>query len=190
MTVDELIKRATGEVGRNTIYALGKGRDWRSTPNVAKDREGKCDCSSFVCWCLGLSKFQPFEWLESNLHPGGEYGGWYNTDGIWWDIVKEPTGFFREMSTPRPGTIICYPASWVTRGHAWWITNDQRRGRLPKIGHVGIVVEADKNTGAITKVVHCSNGNYRRTGDAIQVTGPAVFNVPGVVYGWCDVVRA
>lgn len=42
-----------------------------------------------------------------------------------------------------------------------------------KQGHIGIITST-KN-GAPEKILHCSSGNYRRTGDAIQETSPAVF---------------
>ena len=36
-------------------------------------------------------------------------------------------------------------------------------------GHMGVVTEVN---GGPTRVVHCSAGNWKRTGDAIQETGP------------------
>jgi hypothetical protein len=35
-------------------------------------------------------------------------------------------------------------------------------------------------------VLHCSSGNYRTTGDAIQQTPPTVFRKPDAVYAWYE----
>jgi hypothetical protein len=63
MTVEELLKRARGQVGQKTIYGLGRGSTLGASP---KDEKGMCDCSAFVCWCRDIRKRQTqFAFLTS-----------------------------------------------------------------------------------------------------------------------------
>jgi hypothetical protein len=55
-------------------------------------------------------------------------------------------------------------------------------------GHVGIVTEVRE--GKVTKVIHCSSGNFRRHGDAIKETPPTVFQVPDAIFVWFEGVEA
>lgn len=70
---------------------------------------------------------------------------------------------FVKINYPIVGCIVVYKA------------NSER-----KFGHMGIVTEV--SNGQITKVIHCSSSNYKRTGDAIQETGPEVFNIPSSIF--------
>jgi cell wall-associated NlpC family hydrolase len=156
MTPQELVARARAQIGLPTRYVLGGGRTQGEDP---RDEAGGCDCSAFVCWCLGLAKYQPqFAWLHQVS------GGWLNTAGLWWDAVREKTGYFEQIDAPEVGSIVVYPPAYVVGK------------KLPKIGHVGIVAEVgDAGLGTGLRVVHCSKGNFTRTGDAIQETGAEVF---------------
>lgn len=168
MTVAELLKRARAQAKLPTIYGLGRGRTLGPDP---RDETGACDCSAYVCWCLDIRKSQPaLAWLR-NVN-----GGWYNTDGIWWDATKEATGFFEAIPAPRPGCVVVYPSS------------AHRDKKTPPIGQIGIVTEV---TGNSYRVIHCSNGNYKNFGDAIRETGPAVFLAqPAATFAWAaPVVR-
>ena len=61
-------------------------------------------------------------------------------------------------------------------------------GRGPRDGHVGVVTET--SGGVATRVVHCSGGNYRATGDAVRETDAAVFErVAYSRYAWCATVE-
>ena len=162
MTVKELLTRTRGQIGKNTIYGLGQGVSQGASP---RGETGACDCSAFVCWALDLRKYQPkFGWLVK------VNGGWYNTDGIWWDATKENTGFFSRITSPRPGAIVVFPSAATAMMPG------------PKIGHVGVVtaVGADGRY----SVVHCSAGNFRAHGDAIQETASTVFERPATIFAW------
>ena len=117
-------------------------------------RNGYCDCSGFVCWVLGLSR-------KTELPFYMKFGGWIYTDAIVSD-VESPSGIFEKISTPEPGCIVVYGA-----------------GRA--IGHVGIVSEV--KAGVMKRVIHCSSGNSRNFGTAIQETSPVVFNRADTVWG-------
>jgi hypothetical protein len=43
--------------------------------------------------------------------------------------------------------------------------------------------------GKVTKVIHCSSGNFRRYGDAIKETPPTVFQVPDAIFVWFEGVE-
>lgn len=158
------LERARKWIGKGT-YVLGGGRDGDVGHKSPLDANGGCDCSMFECWCLELSKdVRPCPaWLKA------VNGGWYNTDGIYWDAEAEPTGIFISTDTPVPGDVIVYPALWCA--HAVGV--ELKSG--PRIGHVGIVSEVYP-TGRPSKVIHCSAGNQRRFGYAIAETDTDVFD--------------
>jgi hypothetical protein len=168
MTTADLIARARRQVGKRTVYGLGRGVTVGESP---RDETGACDCSAFVCWCLGIRKRQTnFAWL-TNLN-----GGWYNTDGIWWDAAKESTGFFEQIASPRPGALVVFPGNATSKATG------------PKIGHIGVVISVS-STGAC-RVIHCSSGNFKRNGDAIQETAADVFKPPSTIFAWGAMVTA
>jgi hypothetical protein len=183
----EIIERARAQVNRGTSYILGGGKSAPLGDNPRDENDG-CDCSAFVCWVLGIDKAQPgLAWLKR------VNGGWYNTDGIWWDAAMERTGFFTKPDRAIVGDVIVYPSDWMVR--KWWadLQSSKKLLELPrrKVGHVGIVSEVEilPSTGAaqmlssrVTKVIHCSAGNDRRTGDAIAETDASVFNVQGTIF--------
>ena len=107
----------------------------------------ECDCSGFVAWCFGVPR-------KVNLDLYVRWnGGWFETTAIYRD-AKSPYGFFREvpLAQAQPGDVFVWGDS---------------HGRQ---GHIGIITEEG---GA--KVIHCSKGNWARTGDAVQETPPDVF---------------
>ncbi|HUQ89168.1 MAG TPA: CHAP domain-containing protein [Vicinamibacterales bacterium] len=162
MKAAELVARARFQVNRATVYGLGRGVTIGESP---RDETGACDCSAFACWCLGIRKRQTdFAWL-TRLN-----GGWYNTDGIWWDAAKESTGFFQRIDSPRAGALVVFPGNATSKATG------------PKIGHVGIVVSVSAS-GAY-RVVHCSNGNFKRAGDAIRETTADVFKPASTIFAW------
>jgi hypothetical protein len=106
----------------------------------------KCDCSGFVAWAIGIPR---------ELPPGSDH--WLQTDTYWAGGADVGSGLFDRVSESeaRAGDIYVFPDSG---GHQ---------------GHMGIITEV--SGGRPSKVIHCSSGNFRRTGDAIQETGTSVF---------------
>lgn len=159
--VADLIARARSAVGNGTKYQLGEGgtRPAAELPSVPSRG---CDCSGYVCWCLGITRQ-----TGHNLYVRFN-GGWINTDAIVHDANKE-TGFFYKIESPKVGAIIVYPS--------------RRPGR--SYGHVGIVTEVRQNK--VSKVIHCSSGNYANRRDAIAETGPGVFaNNADTILAWYE----
>lgn len=169
-TVEQLLGRARSVLGQKTRYRLGAGNHDPSSPRPFDDTR-ECDCSGYVTWALGLSRYQPhLAWLRL------ANGGWYNTAGMWLD-VREPTGFLAPLSAARPGAVLVYPAASVSKTKG------------PTIGHVGIVTGIKGP--AVTWVIHCSAGAYRRSGDAIRETPPSVFAaVKSTRLGWPVMLEA
>lgn len=165
MKVDEVLASAYFAIGHKTVYRLG-AKPPRTAP-LPQDESGASDCSGFaVTWLLRLRAHHPeLAWLV-RLN-----GGWMNTDGVFADTLN-PTGFFEKCS-PRPGALIVFPARWSAQSVA------PAGKKNPSIGHVGIVSRVDP-----IRIIHCSAGNYRRTGDAIRETTDAVFKVPVVDFAW------
>lgn len=97
-------------------------------------------------------------------------GDWFNTDGIWWDATKESTGFFEQIDKPEPGAVVVFPGNATSKTPG------------PKIGHIGIVTA--KLANGSYRVVHCSNGNFRSTRDAIQETPATVFKPSSTIFAW------
>lgn len=164
MKVDELVAR--GFIASPTVYWLGAGGMDPNAPTPGQ----KSDCSGYVCWMLGRSR-QTTHPLYVKFN-----GGWINTDGIVHD-AKSCLGFFTQIPKPKVGCVIVY--------------GGKASGAPRKVGHVGIVTELssahrDPYTMNVARVRHCSMGNYRKTGDAIQETGPEVFRAPDVIFAWYE----
>jgi peptidoglycan hydrolase-like protein with peptidoglycan-binding domain len=112
----------------------------------SKALSAECDCSGFVAWAIGIPR---------ELPPGS--ARWLQTDSYWQGGGRAGEGLFDrvEEGASEPGDVIVYP---------------DREG---KQGHMGIVSAV--STGRVIRVIHCSSGNDRSFGDAIQETGPEVF---------------
>lgn len=130
------------------------GSGGRFPSDALPSRDQYCDCSGFICWVLGLCR-------ESDIPFYRRFGGWIYTDSMVSDI-ESTAGIFQRVSKPEPGCIVVYSA-----GSA--------------IGHVGMVT--DVKAGVMIKVVHCSSGNAKKFGAAIQETTPGVFNRADTVWG-------
>jgi hypothetical protein len=161
MIVAELLKRAKSARGKKIRYKLSAGGMSPGNPTPA-NINNECDCSGFVCWCLGICR--------KTDHPLYEKfnGGWINTDAIVHD-AKTPFGYFEELTTPKVGALVVYP----------------RDNAKDTCGHVGVITEISAGTGvdAIASVIHCSSGNSKR-GDAIDITSPAVFKKSSTIIAW------
>lgn len=161
MRRDEIVAKARRAIGHGTLYRLGAG-----APQTAPhpwDETGACDCSGFVCWVLGISRYQPmFSFLKVMN------GGWMNTDGMVCDALN-PTGYFEPVvDVPLIGDLIVYPSGWYAK-----VLKENNRSTAPRIGHVGVV--SSVLGGRAVSVIHCSSGNYRQHSDAIQETNPTMF---------------
>lgn len=162
MTVEMLLSRARSQVGMKAAYKLGGGHASRES---CLDAEGACDCSGFVCWVIQRSRRNADpRWTKVN-------GGWLNTDLWWWDAIHDEV--LGERCEPQAGALIVYPAAWM-----------DKRKTGPKIGHIGVLTAPDR-------VIHCSGGNFKRAGDAIQETGLEVFRkIPSTITLWMKGVEA
>lgn len=124
-------------------------------PTAALPASGNwCDCSGFVCWVLGLAR-------QTKLPFYKKYGGWIYTDSMVADVNSQ-AGIFEKLAIPEVGCIVVYGAGAA-------------------IGHVGLV--SDVENGHMKQVIHCSSGNDAHFNDAIQETGPAVFDRADALWG-------
>jgi hypothetical protein len=188
LTVVQLLARARAQSGHKVIYGLGGGDIKPTTSNPWGD-DNRLDCSAYTNWSFGLSKYQP---TLAFLDPVS--GRWYNTGGVWWDAKMEKTGHFEEIMTPLPGCAVVYPSRAIVgllkKAGSPRVLIDAVAS-CPSVGHIGIVTEVIPGrvgTSGIAKVIHCSSGNYKKTGDAVQETGPEVFQRPGAILVWCSTV--
>jgi len=161
MTVAELFERARSAIGKKIKYEFGAGGMFPENPTPA-NISNRCDCSGYVCWCLGISR-------KTNDDLYVDYnGGWINTDAMVYD-ANNPAGFFKKIETPKVGALVVYPSNRPTR----------------KCGHVGIITEITSEDGVtvVKRVLHCSSGNSKK-GDAIAETPPDVFNKKSTIFAW------
>ena len=159
MDADLILNRARSVLGNDTVYALGAGNF--SNQNPQRPLGNKADCSGYVCWCIMKNRK-----TDHPLYVAAN-NGWLDTFAIHRDIERA-TGFFDPLDQGVPGAVVVYPDS---------------NGRH---GHIGIVVSASgPGVDGIDEVIHCSSGNYKTTGDAIQITDAAVFqNNSKSLIGW------
>jgi hypothetical protein len=148
MNVSLALSRAASMIGKGTKYYLGAGGRNGSAPTPV-DSTGQCDCSGFVCWCLGMNR--------KTTHPAylKFNGGWINTTAIVFD-ANSTVGFFSRLPAPVPGALFVYPGNHKAK----------------RIGHVAIIESVAKSG---TTIIHCSSGNYNNTGDAIRRTSGAML---------------
>lgn len=154
MTVHDVILRARHACTLPIAYHLGAGGMKPSAPTPA-DAANRCDCSGFVCWCLGICRQTDLRaFVAMN-------GGWLNTDAMAYDI--HGAQLLLRSCAPRVGAVVVYPGP----------------PRRP-IGHCGIIVAT-----APIRVIHCSSGNWRVTGKAVCETNDNLFRTSDTAYGWC-----
>lgn len=144
----DLIKRARSQLGKKTRYKLGAGGygiDKPSPGGGGGHDPDQCDCSGFVCWALNLSRLTTNEYYKLHLKTD-----WISTVSMFRDC-GDSAGLFRQLDAPQPGCIIVYPDGALEKGAQ---------------GHIGIVTALDA-AGAVSAIIHCSSGNFKKTGDAI-----------------------
>lgn len=153
MTRKQVVDRARSAIGRPTIYSLGAGgrAPQLRLPDV------KLDCSGFVAWAMGVDRYLPNGAIPHL--PGGD---WLECSNVYED-AKTPLGFAAEVpwNLVMPGDVLVWP------------------DRGDKQGHIGIVTLSNE-LGPIA-VIHCSAGNYRNDGDAIQETDATLFKKNGAI---------
>jgi cell wall-associated NlpC family hydrolase len=150
----ELLARARAIKALPGEYRLGAGAPHQALSPY--DQSGECDCSGFVCWALGIDRYQPtLAFLKKEI---GHC--WMNTDAIVAD-TRISAGLFLFPDKARPGDLIVYPSLAYAR-----VANAKAAG--PKIGHVGILT-GDRS------VIHCSAGNMKAHGRAVWETDTEVF---------------
>lgn len=165
MKSSEVVDRARSVVGKGCHYGLGLGGfdPRRSAP---WDDSGHCDCSGFVAWALGVSRHMKDDPLYKDLN-----GGWLETTAIVRDC-ETPYGHFAIVQPERAriGDLLVYG------------DRKQTAGRMRQ-GHVGIC--SDIGTKGPLLVIHCSRGNQRKLGDAIQETDTGWWDMAGGVVARC-----
>lgn len=160
MNTDPLL-RARSQIGK-LRYVLGKGgRDPEA--RSPGDATAACDCSGFVCWALGFDRHQP----------GFAGYDWVSTDSLV-SAARSGHPWFSEVPVPAPGDLVVYPGLY-------------RGGKRVRIGHVGLVsvVPAEHPGPALydwIRVIHCSAGNQRRTGAAVQETSGVAWKGKGSLF--------
>jgi cell wall-associated NlpC family hydrolase len=149
MLASVMLERAQACLERKTAYKLGKGNFSTKKPQLELGKQ--CDCSGFVAYCMMFNRKTDHPlYVKVN-------GGWFDTTAIHRDL-QVSQGFFDALDAAKPGAIVVYPDAG---GHQ---------------GHIGIVVEANgPGVKGIDRIIHCSSGNFRSNGDAIQITAPSAF---------------
>lgn len=104
MNLDRYLSRARTAVGRGIRYGLGKGGNKPSSP-LPDDGTGRCDCSGFVAWVLGMSR-----------RPKLTRPWWIETTRIFKDATGKQKVFVR-LVNPVPGCVIVFPDSGGKEGH-------------------------------------------------------------------------
>jgi hypothetical protein len=169
MRASAVVNRALVATNKGTRYGLGAGGMNPGKPSPAAN--GKCDCSGFVAWCLGMSrKTREAFYVEEN-------GGWIETTAVSKDVLAS-TGIFAPLDKPLPGCAVVYG------------DYKDSNGRHHE-GHMAVVTEVNSRSGiaGIDKIVHCSVSNDN-SGDAIQETDARIFaNNRNSVIGWCILVH-
>lgn len=115
MNALDTITRARGQIGRGTVYKLGHG-GMHPDADRPSDAAWGCDCSGFVWWALGRSRFDGTRW--------------WDTTAIYADAMHHPPGALFEYHAwgeAKPGDVLV----WGDKG-----------GHQ---GHIGIVTECDEH---------------------------------------------
>ena len=138
------VGRAFTSIGRGTRYRMGNGgfHPQDSVPT----RNGFCDCSGWLAWVLGMSRYQGDKGKSfSNNFP------WVETSAIYRD-AKRDNYVFVEIPVPVPGCVVVYP--------------DHKVLGVRREGHTGLVIEVLSNGKIMT--IDCSSSNGGKTKESIR----------------------
>ena len=152
MTAEQIVQRARSAAGRGIAYRLGAGG--MHPADELPTRNGFCDCSGFVAWCLGRDR-----------HNSEMPGGWVETSAIFRDAkLITGEGLFDEVAwrEAQGGDLVVYGDRY-----------EPGTRKLIHQGHVGVVASIGADGPATA--IHCSRGNERRHGEAICETGVEVW---------------
>ncbi len=105
------IERARSAIGLRTKYKLGSG-GWHPE-DIRPSRDGKCDCSGFISFVIGLKRRQSF----------GRHK-WISTSDIWRDAMDEEW-LFMKIDEPVSGCLVVYPDSNSNQGHVAIVTETE-----------------------------------------------------------------
>jgi hypothetical protein len=143
--LQEVAKRAlyAATLGKNIAYKLGKGgfHPGDSLPS----RDGQCDCSGFVAWCLGL-----------NRSPKPTRKWWIETSAMFNNATDRDgkANVFVKIDKPVVGCVVVYGDK---NGHQ---------------GHTGVITYVDFDANGNISTLHgvdCSSGGSRKLGKAINL---------------------
>ena len=117
---------------------------------------GGCDCSGFVAWSLSESRH------IKDQGRAKAFGNWIETSAMERDATGARALFEQvALASTLPGDVLVYGDRGAAQGHA------------------GIIAVCEP--GGPVKVIHCSRGNERATGDAIRETDAALFLARGAI---------
>lgn len=164
MKASELVTRARSVIAKGCHYKLGHG-GFDPTRTYPWDEEHLCDCSGFSSWALGRNR------KNSSPRYVNYNGGWFETTAMFKDATLWHDYFIEvPEAEARPGDLYLY--------------GDRENAAGGKTqGHVGIITEVGAQGPSL--VVHCSRGNDRKTGDAIQETGPGPWRLAEGIVARC-----
>jgi hypothetical protein len=143
-------------VVRRGRTALGKGRYGLGKGGRVPQNVIPLDENGY-CDCSGFAS-----WClgVDRYQPKDIDGEWIETTAIVRDAFHDKK-LFVAMNDRQPGYLLVYPDA---------------NGRQ---GHVGVISEVVNSK--VTKVIHCSTGNERKSGRAIAETDPSVFLQHGAI---------
>lgn len=122
MTPADAIARARGQIGRGTVYVLGKG-GMKPDADRPSDAAWGCDCSGFAMWALGRSRFDGNEW--------------WDTSKIHADAMTHPAGklfTFHTWAEAKPGDTLAWGDHAGHQGHIGLVTECDTEGPS-KVAH-------------------------------------------------------
>lgn len=108
------IARARSAVKERVIYRLGSGGFDPSLPTPAP--KGASDCSGYISWVLGISRFQ-----GDKGKPWSRHIPWIETTAIYNDAMGV-SRLFAKIKYPIPGCIAVYGDKGMKQGHVGLVT--------------------------------------------------------------------
>jgi hypothetical protein len=167
------VQRAKSAVGLGIKYKLGKGGWHPKAPSpdaITLSNYGlQCDCSGFVAWVLMMRRDQinAKKWW-SKLLP------WIETTMVYKDATG-PQRVFVRLKEPEPGCLVVYGDSGKSQGHIAVVTE------VELFYGDAINLHGGKRIRSI-KVVDCSSGMSRSTGEAIRERNGDFFLKNGAIF--------